>query len=350
MNWLIELTGLDHESREAIQTNFLHEPPDLTSKANGRKMRHGNLAILSLNELRDFARSSPHSSEPNTVQEIVGDVRALNCDPENAYALFQVASQFNLLEMPNPNVCPEDGVSNYQYDHTQGPACAIACGAGTIYRNYFHMLAGQLGQTRDCQIDCLKGVGDMLGNDHERLWRMQNGYALASRAGLEEISSRLSHATEAERDQIRGCLQIGIQWYTDVTISESNQRVSQAFCSALPVAYCEHPPKLWEPFARLVLEAAYEATLCAAVGNVYEGSRRVYLTLLGGGAFGNRKEWIVESLARALLKCPPSGLDVRIVSYGRSDLSVNTLVKLFTNSEMVEHTIPLFRSRPAENV
>jgi len=29
------------------------------------------------------------------------------------------------------------GVTRYQHDHTQGPACAIACGAATIYRNYF---------------------------------------------------------------------------------------------------------------------------------------------------------------------------------------------------------------------
>ena len=49
--------------------------------------------------------------------------------PENAGALFQVASQLNLLEMTGPEVTPEDGVTIYQDDRTQGPACAIAAGA-----------------------------------------------------------------------------------------------------------------------------------------------------------------------------------------------------------------------------
>ena len=58
-------------------------------------------------------------------------------DPQYAGALFQVASQFNLLEMTSPDVTPEDGVTRYAYDRTQGPACAIAAGAATLYRNYF---------------------------------------------------------------------------------------------------------------------------------------------------------------------------------------------------------------------
>ncbi len=57
--------------------------------------------------------------------------------PEYSGALFQVASQFNLLKMIGPSVTPEDGVTRYESDRTQGPACAIAAGAATIYGNYF---------------------------------------------------------------------------------------------------------------------------------------------------------------------------------------------------------------------
>ena len=32
---------------------------------------------------------------------------------------------------------PEDGVTRYKDDPTQGPACAIAASAATMYRNYF---------------------------------------------------------------------------------------------------------------------------------------------------------------------------------------------------------------------
>ncbi|WP_245316866.1 hypothetical protein [Bradyrhizobium manausense] len=48
----------------------------------------------------------------------------------------------------------------YQSDSTQGPACAIAAGAATIYRNYFAKVAGRLGQTKDRQIDALADLGE----------------------------------------------------------------------------------------------------------------------------------------------------------------------------------------------
>jgi hypothetical protein len=89
-------------------------------------------------------------------------VGELHGAPEFAGALFQVASQFNLLEMIGPEVTPEDGVTRYYNDPTQCPACAIAAGAATLYRNYFLPVGGQIGQTRDRQIDCLADVGNAL--------------------------------------------------------------------------------------------------------------------------------------------------------------------------------------------
>lgn len=43
---------------------------------------------------------------------------------------------------------PEHGVTRYERDPTQGPAYAIAAGAGTIYRNYFAPVEGGVGETR----------------------------------------------------------------------------------------------------------------------------------------------------------------------------------------------------------
>jgi hypothetical protein len=58
-----------------------------------------------------------------------------------------------------PSVTPEDGVTRYECDRTQGPACAIAAGAATIYRNYFAPVGSGHGQTKDRQIDALAGLG-----------------------------------------------------------------------------------------------------------------------------------------------------------------------------------------------
>jgi hypothetical protein len=69
-----------------------------------------------------------------------------------------------------------------------------------------------------------------------------------------------------------------------VTLQDRTYEVYQVYCPALPVAYASHPPELWESFVRLVLEAAHEATLCAAVLNrCRSGNNALFLTRMGGG-------------------------------------------------------------------
>jgi hypothetical protein len=117
---------------------------------------------------------------------------------------------------------------------------------------------------------------------------MQNGYVKFTEQGLIEVSNKLKSANKEEIDDLRKLLKIGIQWNTQATINNSKHTVSQAYCSALPVAYSNHSPELWESFAQLVLEATYEATFCASILNfVKTGNNKLYLTLIGGGAFGN---------------------------------------------------------------
>jgi hypothetical protein len=315
--WFEALTGFAEESPEQVRENISVDGGELISRANGRRLICGELEALSLAELRSRARSSEHSAGKTTVREVVADVQELHRDERNANSLFQVASQFNLLEMVSPSVTPEHGVGIYENDRTQGPACAIAAGAGTIYRNYFANVDGKTGQSATNQIDCLSDVGMALGNSDGRLWEMRNGYVLPSESGLIEIADRLRASTENDRDTLRALLRIGIQWSTQVTLDDCRHVVSQAYCSALPVAYSRHPASLWAPFASLVLEASYEATFCAAIVNVQRtGNNRLFLTLLGGGAFGNETDWIVRGIKRSVELYGDHGLDVAIVSYG----------------------------------
>ena len=76
------------------------------------------------------------ASGPISVGHVVGDSRAMHSDPSFRGSVFQAASQFNYLEFPSPGCIPEGGITGYIYDRTQGPACAIACAAGTAFRNY----------------------------------------------------------------------------------------------------------------------------------------------------------------------------------------------------------------------
>ncbi len=326
--WFEKLTGFTEKNPEQVRKNLEIAGEKLISKVNGRAFLYGKLEIPSLEELRKQIDLSGKYDSKIKVAEIVGDIQQFHQEKANNGALIQVASQFNLLEMASPNRIPEDGIGIYEYDHTQGPACAIACGAGTIYRNYFVPVNGQTGQTASRQIDCLKDLGTALGNETKRYWRMVNGYALATREGLKAISRHLQSLLEKDYEDLKGKLRIGIQQDTEVTLNNNGNRVNQAYCSALPVAYSDIESTLWADFAQLILEGTYEATFYAALKN-YErtGNNKVFLTLVGGGAFGNKEEWIFSALAKAVKKFSNTPLDVKIVSYRSSKPGVRQFVE-----------------------
>eukprot|EP00435_Cladocopium_sp_Y103_P055522 s248_g18.t1 len=225
----------------------------------------------------------------------------------------EVASQFNCLEMNEPGARPEDGVTRYYSDATQGPACAISCPAGTVYRNYF---VNGSGQAKGRQLDGLADIAELVGNAKEKYWRMVNGYCLPTdNKSMGRLAQRLKEdekLSEAVRDRLR----IGVHWDTEVANKE--HRVCQVFCSALPVAYAKSTRSQdWEAFGRLVLQGTFEATLAiAAVLSIERQCRtKVYLSAVGGGAFGNRTAWIVDAIERALRIHAESPLDVMLVHF-----------------------------------
>jgi hypothetical protein len=328
--WFESLTGFVERSPGQVRANLSVEGIFLKSHINGRQFICGELETPSLAELRTRVIAARAGSGRISVRQEIADVQALHLDQANAGALFQVASQFNLLEMISPHITPEQGISGYEADPTQGPACAVAAGAGTIYRNYFVNLNGRTGQTADNQIDCLADLGKALGNGDAHLWQMKNGYVVASEDGLKEIADRIRSSSDREVDELRKLLRIGVQWNTQVTLGGSQHTVSQAYGSALPVAYSSHSPDLWEPFARLILEASYEATICTAIANRFQnGNNKVYLTLLGGGAFGNPTAWITGAIERALLLYQEVDLDVILVSFRNSNTHLQRLADRF---------------------
>jgi hypothetical protein len=338
MDWFEQLTGFPEGAYDETRARLKVEGGRLVSLVDGRSYGFGELTAPSLAELRDRAGLQARPPEGRLKISIAtGDAGALHRRAEFQGALFQVASQFNLLEMVGPQVTPEQGVSRYAADPTQGPACAMAAGAATIFRNYLAPVGASFGQTATRQLDMLADVGEALagavGLPAASLWSMQNGYALCADAGLEAIARHLSTLDDAAYDALAGKLRIGLHADVEVTNGTAEPRpvVSQAFCSALPVAYGGPiPVNLWEPFARLVLDATYEATLLAGARNAARGaSNIVLLTLVGGGVFGNREEWILDAMRRALRRVQDIALDVRIVSYHEPSAGVQQLAASF---------------------
>ena len=342
----------------------------MRSKVNGMEYKIGRFRTPTLQSLRDDpALAELRGKGRLTLRMEFGDVSQFHADPANEFATFQAASQFNCLEFVSPSVTPERGVTCYSSDRTQGPACAIACGPGTVYRNYFARacdLEGghwpdpeQIGQSAEQQIENLRDLTRHLGDEAEgrpgRFFNVDGGYSMA-RGGrgderLADLNQTLarSFAEEGAREVALGKIRLGV--HSDVQVTsfgwggnpvgrelfedkkppyaahpvEQPRTVTQVYGSACSVAYSGNRTESWEQFAKLVLDGSYEATLLVALHNTVRhsapqgaGPTRVFLTMLGGGVFGNEMEWIASAIERACARFADCPLDVRIVNYDRS--------------------------------
>jgi hypothetical protein len=312
----------------------------LKSLANGQQWAIGTFSTPTLSELRRSYQE--RRSEPAVGQDrrglrfsaIEADVIDLHADASNLHATFQVASQFNCLEMPSDSYTPAAGITGYVNDRTQGPACALCTAPALVYRNYLH--------TPDRQLDNLDEMSSALGNDDGRLWTMRNGYTLSKPQRLEELRRAIegASATVADRERLLGHLKVGV--HADIAVTRKDEQghqgrieesmvVSHVLGSACAVAY--NPGTRadeWEPFARLVLEASYEACVLAALHNRdrhdgMAGSKKLFLTLLGGDAFGNPQAWILDAIRRALIKFQHEDVDVFLVCYDGVDAGPRAL-------------------------
>eukprot|EP01065_Artemidia_motanka_P042277 TRINITY_DN5639_c0_g1_i1.p1 TRINITY_DN5639_c0_g1~~TRINITY_DN5639_c0_g1_i1.p1 ORF type:complete len:656 (+),score=196.61 TRINITY_DN5639_c0_g1_i1:180-2147(+) len=320
--WFEEVFGFAEGEEHAETQRMLLEQYDRSRDTlNGKAV--GEFGTPSVAELRSRALSTGASllrDKPLTLRNVAGDVSELFVQPQNRGAFFQAASQFNCLESPDADTTPDEGITGYCWDRTQGPVCAMACAAAAAYRNYLVPVAGERGQTADRQIDNLSDVHAALGGD---VWAVRNGYVDSTKEGLSKVAELLRKADRATLDRLRDKIRIGVHYGCQVTANTAppNHLVGQALCAAAAVGYSDRPPSEWEPLARLILEAAYEATLWAAV--VYAsrtGTKRmtVYLTKVGGGVFGNEASWIIAAIRRAceVIRGARVGLDVRVVHYG----------------------------------
>ena len=336
-SWFNDLFGFDEpmDNWEITVKNFeMRNDMLICKKKVNTQFYVGSFECLSVSELNQRILSELDKGGPSSLGTLSFNhdakptgIYPLHFDTNNNGAVFQAASQFNCLEMASREVTPEAGIAIYVDDKTQGPACALACPAGTVYRNYFvkhndgttDIHGTSTGQNIK-QLDNMKQVGGFLNNSKHQYWTMSNGYLIAeNKASMAELNSRLNTFSPAIQDLV--C--VGVHWNTSVAHPSKN-RVCQVYASAIPCKYSANPPPYmpttdeWYQFANMALNAAYEATLAVATILSLKEKKRIkcYLTTIGGGAFGNEDSWISSAIKQALDKFINYPIDVVLIHHG----------------------------------
>ena len=204
-DWFSSLFEFSEANYETTKSNFILESQNQILTLRGRNSRKsylvGNFRTPSLAELREQVKkreadnSIQRAERSLTIEFAYGDVSILHAEDSYSHATFQAASQFNCLEFISPTVTPEHGITGYEYDKTQGPACSIACGAGTAYRNYFHKWkredgVEQEGQTKEHMINNLRDLEKLLSPklDTCKYFEVRGGYTFSSEQDLAELN------------------------------------------------------------------------------------------------------------------------------------------------------------------
>ncbi|MDR9500141.1 MAG: hypothetical protein RI556_13265, partial [Hydrogenovibrio sp.] len=102
ITWFEELTGFSEQDYKSTQRQLTAKGEKLYCQPSGKEYRFGRLLMPTLAQLRSRTKDLMDQGQPLTLSEVVGDVGQLYQNPDNAQAVFQVASQFNLLEMVSP--------------------------------------------------------------------------------------------------------------------------------------------------------------------------------------------------------------------------------------------------------
>eukprot|EP00928_Gymnodinium_smaydae_P061123 TRINITY_DN45281_c0_g1_i1.p1 TRINITY_DN45281_c0_g1~~TRINITY_DN45281_c0_g1_i1.p1 ORF type:complete len:488 (+),score=109.91 TRINITY_DN45281_c0_g1_i1:97-1560(+) len=347
--WFQDAFGFKEGTYEQMRDKFIFFQGELMSTGNGERYDVGTFETPTLEELhaelatrqRRAAESAAMKAPPSglTFENVVADVLALHEDQANANAVFQVSGNFDCLESyygyrQRPG---EHGITGYAALRYQGAACALACAPATVYRKYFW---NGRGQHEGQELDCLGRLGTLVGNDKHGYWVMRNGYCYPKiSGGIAKLSTLLANDRDLQ-ERARNKVQVGVHWSTKVLNGEHS--VCQVHCGALPVATEARVLVAdWRPLAKVVLDAAYDATLAtAAILAAKRGERvQVFLTAVGSGWKGNLCDWIADAIERALLRYREYPLDVVLVHKEESAAATPCFARLEIGRE--PHLDPL---------
>lgn len=301
------------------------------------------------------------------------DALSMQSQPENDGATYLIASNFNCLEFTSSMQTASNGVTKYVNDLTQGPYSALACPQCAVLRNYFVEFQDKDGKKEvgqiNSQINLLSktpitvhnGYAIISEEDAEKLsksdfnWADENNYAVGVHSNCEVIMTRAGGGcfkliekvdvntydekeqkkliTEKEEVEKKSFEEIdqNEEKVTTATDYNDNDRIpkpldddvkrpiitNHVYAAALNFGGDVDKTDFTIEIASNILKAEYKAAVLAAWENSVKmesegraAARVLFLTLLGGGVFGNPFEIIAESIVSCKDLIVESGLDV----------------------------------------
>ncbi len=236
---------------------------------------------------KDYGQFTFSVREGQGTQSAFVDVAALQADPHNNGALFQVASNFDCLEACLGKSATIDQLKNI---HAQGEICSISALPGLLDRLYIQPPITLLEKF------CKHYNVTYQGGSFPFLPTINNYFHHLSPTSLKENVQLIAVGVQKEVSVLYGQRTYG-QSSFKAKPAEFNQQITQVFTAALDPYQNDYNTPAFANLASIFLHAAYKGT-CDVMRKT--GSSKVYLTLVGGGIFKNKLTWIIQALKAAL--------------------------------------------------
>ncbi len=274
-NWFEKIIGFN----EADFNYTLEELPSSVISRTGKFSQLSIKELIILKEKLNKIKNNKHlklfvnyRNDNNNVDKF--DTSALQYYSENN-TLFQVASNFNCLEVPSASYNPFNGyfITKQMTDRTQGPSASGGASFGSILRLIKH---------KEKNIDLLENTNLITNNGKLKY---------SDNSDFKEFDSDLIKV--GFHQNVMACFLRSDEF----RYKENGAIINQVFTSTC-ICSDNKPNNL----SKLLLEKAYEGTyLCGIIHDV----PKIVLTLIGGGVFNNYIPLIIEIIARVHEKYSP---------------------------------------------
>eukprot|EP00928_Gymnodinium_smaydae_P089302 TRINITY_DN73292_c0_g1_i1.p1 TRINITY_DN73292_c0_g1~~TRINITY_DN73292_c0_g1_i1.p1 ORF type:complete len:393 (+),score=34.89 TRINITY_DN73292_c0_g1_i1:73-1179(+) len=305
MEWFIGVSERELISSDEMRARALVNQ-DFVNVASGRRWPAGCFECHTVAQLEDRVQrlslnTSPSSVVPLNVADNVDIGRLQAALKTEDFAMVQIASNFNCLEVPSRRHAPDSGylVQKYATDATQGPAASFGVPAASLLRAHYafkneQTLPATWGQTAERQVELLENVKKWFGTCVNGKLTLAGDEEEIQHEQIDSVARQIRVGVHANAQVVFNRSSWGMLEIVQEPFPLVDQVLSASVC--LPDPGKSKSEQQLSTMMRSALRASYEGAYLAAI---LQQRHLLLLTLVGGGVFGNPEDIILEELARA---------------------------------------------------